>query len=114
MGWGGYKQGPDVGHWGAGPLSGIPSPHLVFHPINESPKWNSSLLDIFLLLTGIEMNTSACVPQASDVTLHLIFERVIPYLMQGLLFGGIPPYILHISDSTKQHGNGKAIFCTKI
>ena len=23
------------------PLSGIPSPYVVSHPINESPKWNS-------------------------------------------------------------------------
>ena len=28
-------------------LSGIPSPYLASHPINESLKWYSSLLDIF-------------------------------------------------------------------
>ena len=28
------------------PLSGIPYPYLVSHPINESPKWNFSLLNI--------------------------------------------------------------------
>ena len=60
------------------------------------------------------MNASACVTPASDITLSLIFARVIPYVVQGLLFGGIPPYILHIADSTsKHHGNGKTIFYTK-
>ena len=46
--------GPD-GAWGVGgslsgipsPLSGVPSPYVVSHSINESPKWNSSLFDIF-------------------------------------------------------------------
>ena len=59
-----WEQGPDWGGveapiWYPIPLSGTPSPYLVCHPIsgnpipdrgyayiNESPKWNFSLLDI--------------------------------------------------------------------
>ena len=37
----------------------------------------------------------------------LLFERVLPYLVQGLLFGGFPPYIVHITDS-QRHEYGKA------
>ena len=50
---GGLGSGTRDGGGGRGPLSGIPSSlsgipslYLVSNPINESPKWNSSLLDI--------------------------------------------------------------------
>ena len=42
----GACRGQSGGRGHAGALSGIPSHYLVSHPINESPKWNSSLLDI--------------------------------------------------------------------
>ena len=38
----------------------------------------------------------------SDLTdnqhMFILFGRVIPYLVNGLLFGGIPPYLLHITS----------------
>ena len=34
-----------------------------------------------------------------NMNTSLIFDRVLPYLVQGLLFGGVPPYILHVSSS---------------
>ena len=34
----------------------------------------------------------------TDDSLHIFFGRVVPYLVQGLLFGGIPPYLLHVTD----------------
>ena len=38
-----------AGSRACGTLSGILSHYLVSHPINESPKWNSSLLDILFI-----------------------------------------------------------------
>ena len=41
----------------------------------------------------------------------LLFERVLPYLVQGLLFGGVPPYVIHISDSQENgYDSGKFEF----
>ena len=37
---------------------------------------------------------------------ELLFGRILPYLVQGLLFGGIPPNIIHITD-LKLWGSGK-------
>ena len=56
------------------------------------------------------MNISSC-PDSddtfSDVTLLLI-GRVLPYLLQGLLFGGESPFILHIADlSFNKYRKGK-------
>ena len=36
------------------------------------------------------------IPDNSNIS--ILFERVLPSLVSGLLFGGIPPYIVHISN----------------
>ena len=35
---------------------------------------------------------------ATQENLHIFFGRVVPYLVQGLLFGGISPYLLQVTD----------------
>ena len=49
-----------------------------------------------------KMNVSRCLK--SDLTenqhMFILFGRVIPYLVNGLLFRGIPPYLLHITSFT--------------
>ena len=34
----------------------------------------------------------------TEDSLHIFIGRVLPYLVHGLLFGGIPPYIIHVTD----------------
>ena len=56
------------------------------------------------------MNISPCAQfsNGTDGNLFLLFERVLPYLVQGLLFGGISPYLMHVTDDTSheyRHGN---------
>ena len=45
------------------------------------------------------MNVSSCLKSNLTENYHMfiLFGRVIPYLVNGLLFGGIPPYLLHIT-----------------
>ena len=51
------------------------------------------------------MNVSGCDAnhELGDVTSSLLLGRVLPYLIQGLLFGGVPPYILHVADFGSDH-----------
>ena len=45
----------------------------------------------------------------------LLFERVLPYLVQGLLFGGFPPYIVHITDSQRyEYGKAAEVFKIRV
>ena len=44
------------------------------------------------------MNTTCEHIQGYD-NATLFFGRVLPYLVQGLLYGGLPPYIVHITDN---------------
>ena len=37
---------------------------------------------------------------------HLLLGKIVPYLVQGLLFGGVPPFILYVTDIDVQSGEG--------
>ena len=57
------------------------------------------------------MNASACLDyEVENDYLSLLFGRVLPYRIQGLLFRGVPPYIVRISDSLS-FTTGKLFFC---
>ena len=43
------------------------------------------------------MDVSTCVVPY-NLSISILFERVLPSLVTGLLFGGIPPNILHVSN----------------
>ena len=64
------------------------------------------------------MNFSTCLESTasnnSSIFVDVLFDRVLPYLVQGLLYGGVPPYILHISDIRYgEFKNGKSYFKSK-
>ena len=57
----------------------------------------------------INMEISTCLESATNnSSLLILFGRILPYLVQGLLFGGVAPYIIHISDvENGEFNNGK-------
>ena len=53
-------------------------------------------------------NTSSCLESAGyNITTAVLLSRVLPYLVNGLLYGGTQPYVIHISTS-KRPQKGKA------
>ena len=59
------------------------------------------------------MDFSTClestVPNNSSMFVDILFDRVLPYLVQGILHGGVPPYILHITNRRyDEFRNGKS------
>ena len=46
------------------------------------------------------MDVSTCVNSDApdNLNISILFERVLPSLVTGQLFGGIPPYIFYISN----------------
>ena len=62
------------------------------------------------------MNWKACSPcyGGTDNRTSLLFETILPYLVQGLLFGGVPPYVIHVGDfSSLSCKEGTLAFCNK-
>ena len=59
------------------------------------------------------MDASTClksvIPDISNSSISILFERVLPSLVSGLLFGGIPPYIIHISNLNFEFEKGKLL-----
>ena len=64
------------------------------------------------------MNFSTCLESAvtnnSSIFVDVLFDRVLPYLVQGLLYGGVPSYILHVSNIRYgEFQSGKSYFKLK-
>ena len=61
------------------------------------------------------MDFSTClesaVPNNSSIFVDILFDRILPYLVRGILHGGVPPYILHITNRRyDEFQNGKSYF----
>ena len=55
------------------------------------------------------MEVSTCLDSpTNNSSLLILFDSILPYLVQELLFGGVAPYIIHISDvKNGDFNNGK-------
>ena len=55
------------------------------------------------------MEVSTCLDLATNnSSLLILFDRILPHLVPGLLFEGVAPYIIHISDvENGEFSNGK-------
>ena len=59
-------------------------------------------------MSNIFGNTPSCLDSAGhNLTDAVLLVKVLPFLVNGLLYGGIPPYVIHISNSKRQP-QGKA------
>ena len=64
---------------------------------------------LFSRMSNIYRNTSSCVDSTgSSFTSAVLLARVLPYLVNGLLYGGIRPYVIDISTS-KRTQTGKPV-----
>lgn len=58
------------------------------------------------------MDFSTClesaVPNNSSIFVDILIDRILPYFVPGILHGGVPPYILHITNRRyDEFQNGK-------
>ena len=67
--------------------------------MNASDKLQSNM-DVYTCLKSV-------IPDMSNSSISILFEMVLPSLVSGLLFGGIPPYIIHISNLNFENEKGK-------
>ena len=47
---------------------------------------------------NMDLLTCSDIIKPDNSSISILFERVLPSLVSGLLFGGMPPYIVHISN----------------
>ena len=60
---------------------------------------------------GFSTCLESAVSNNSSIFVDILFDRILPYVVQGILYGGVHPYILHIANERyDEFQNSKSYF----